>query len=496
MIRSEDGDSLPVLALPGIDAVLRQARQGGIEIFDSIRSEYVACSPEEWVRQHLVHFLVEFCAVPRGLIAIEKEFRFQEMSRRADIIVYKSTGDAWLLCECKAPHIQLGDAAFEQVARYNTVIQADVVLVSNGHDHYCYTISDGKPQFLESIPSFPGQVSRINNKTPDVNELQKELEVAVAAVRDAAILCQSVQSQISPAVLEKKDRSPVTVADFGSQAVVCRRLKEAFPADPVIAEEDADELRQDDNGDLRRRVVERVNDIFSADEETVLSFIDHGGASDYSERFWTLDPIDGTKGFLRGEQYAVALALIVDGEVVLAALACPNLRSEDGASSGVVYTAIKGQGAYARSLAAGDAAIIKPVTVSDLESSAGARFCESVESGHSSHSDSASVASLLGITADAVRLDSQAKYAVVARGEADVYMRLPTRPGYVEKIWDHAAGMLVITEAGGKVTDIFGKPLDFGRGKGLSENKGVIATNGRLHQDVIDALASAGVAVK
>ena len=73
-----------------------------------------------------------------------------------------------------------------------------------------------------------------------------------------------------------------------------------------------------------------------------------------------------------------------------------------------------------------------------------ARFCESVESGHSSHGHSAQIAARLGISLDPVRLDSQAKYAVVGRGEADIYLRLPTRPGYVERIWDHAAGAIFV----------------------------------------------------
>ena len=85
----------------------------------------------------------------------------------------------------------------------------------------------------------------------------------------------------------------------------------------------------------------------------------------------------------------------------------------------------------------------------------------------------------------AVRLDSQAKYAVVARGEADVYLRLPTRADYREKIWDHAGGVLVVEEAGGQVTDIDGLPLDFTHGRELSANRGVVVTNGRLHDDVL-----------
>ena len=322
---------------------------------------------------------------------------------------------------------------------------------------------------------------------------EKEQRIAVEAVREAARLCRTVQAQISPDVLQKKDRSPVTVADFGSQALVCRRLAQEFAADPVIAEEDADELRQPENEGLRGKVVEQVRKLLpDAGDDEVLAWIDHGGAKDYSDRFWTLDPIDGTKGFLRGQQYAVALALIVDGEVTVAAMACPNLSVAAGAAGqGVIFTATKGQGSHAVLLeAAGGAGTIR---VDPTDDPSGTRFCESVESGHSSHSDSANVAKELGITAEPVRLDSQAKYAVVARGEAVAYLRLPTRPGYVEKIWDHAAGVLVVTEAGGTVTDIHGKPLEFHHGYRLEKNQGVIVTNGRLHENVLTALQTVGV---
>ncbi|GIV60353.1 MAG: 3'(2'),5'-bisphosphate nucleotidase [Rhodothermaceae bacterium] len=320
-----------------------------------------------------------------------------------------------------------------------------------------------------------------------------ERSVAVAAVREAARLCQAVQAGISPDVIQKKDRSPVTVADYGSQALVCRMLAEAFPEDPVIAEEDAAALRRPENAATLEKVVGHVRAFHpAAGPEDVLAWIDHGGAQEHSARFWTLDPIDGTKGFLRGEQYAIALALIVEGEVTVAALACPNLPVEPGAAErGVVYAAIRGQGAVRVPLA-GPGAMV-PVHVSTLEDVTKARFCESVESGHSSHDDAARVAEVLGITAEPVRLDSQAKYAVVARGEADIYMRLPTRPGYVEKIWDHAAGMLVVTEAGGMATDVFGAPLDFSRGYRLEKNTGVIISNGRFHDRIIAALEAVGV---
>lgn len=323
---------------------------------------------------------------------------------------------------------------------------------------------------------------------------RSERDVALEAVRLAAQLCQTVQAEISPDVLAKKDKSPVTVADFGSQAIVCRTLRKLFPDDPIIAEEDAAALREaPELLDQVTRHVQRV-DPQAKDADTVCAWIDEGGANTYSDRFWTLDPIDGTKGFLRGEQYAIALALVVEGEVVVAALGCPNLPTAPGeASTGVVFTAVRGQGTHVVPLEAAASAEPQPVRVSGTTDASEARFCESVESGHSSHDDAAQVAERLGITADPVRLDSQAKYAVVARGEADIYLRLPTRPGYVEKIWDHAAGMLVVTEAGGTATDIHGAPLDFSRGYRLEANRGVIVTNGALHDDVLAALRHVGV---
>ena len=112
-------------------------------------------------------------------------------------------------------------------------------------------------------------------------------------------------------------------------------------------------------------------------------------------------------------------------------------------------------------------------------------MCESVESGHTKQDAAAEVVAKLGVTAEPVRMDSQCKYAAVAMGLAEVYLRLPTRPGYVERIWDHAAGVVVLEEAGGAVTDVEGRPLDFSRGRGLSENRGVIATNGPCHAKVV-----------
>ncbi|MEM9414910.1 MAG: 3'(2'),5'-bisphosphate nucleotidase [Planctomycetota bacterium] len=325
--------------------------------------------------------------------------------------------------------------------------------------------------------------------------LEQELFVAVRAVREASRVCRKVQSALVTAdTLEKKDKSPVTVADFASQAVVCKQLGEHFPLDPVVGEEGADDLRGDEADELREavRVVVSRSVGEDASDTAVLSWIDRG-AFDPAEadeklrkRYWTLDPIDGTKGFLRGEQYAVALALIIDGEVALGVLGCPNLDDGEG-NTGTLFAAVRGQGAV-RLPVEGDGTDGTPIMVDETDAPSGGRFCESVESGHSNQGDSAQIAKKLGITAEPYRIDSQCKYAAVGRGDASIYLRLPTRKGYEEKIWDHAAGVIVVEEAGGVVTDVTGKPLDFSIGRTLKDNTGVVATNGKFHDEVIDAV--------
>jgi len=302
------------------------------------------------------------------------------------------------------------------------------------------------------------------------NLYEKELETVKKALHEAAQLCHSVQDRQA---MIKGDRSPVTIADFGSQALVCRTLREAFPDDPIIAEEDSSLLHAEEQTLLRNTLGMHLEAVRSGTQlEAALKWIDYGNAEHYSDRFWTLDPIDGTKGFLRGGQYAVALALIEDGQVVVGGLACPSMSQD-------IFLAAKGIGAIHGQ---------QCIHVSKTFDFAETRICQSIESGHTALGDIQKVAQHLGITTNRVQLDSQAKYAVVARGDAEIYMRLPIGNGYVERIWDHAAGALLLTEAGGKVTDCRGKFLDFSRGKRLEKNIGIIATNGIIHDQVVEAV--------
>ncbi|KAI9205388.1 uncharacterized protein BJ171DRAFT_501958 [Polychytrium aggregatum] len=148
----------------------------------------------------------------------------------------------------------------------------------------------------------------------------KERVAAIEAVTKACRLCERVFRQlVTSETIIKKDKSPVTVADFGAQSVVNAILLRHFPGDRIVGEEDSKDLR--DSPATLQRVLELANSVLepgfpSGDE--LCDVIDQGNfEGGGSGRFWTLDPIDGTKGFLRGEQFAVCLALVEDGRVTL-----------------------------------------------------------------------------------------------------------------------------------------------------------------------------------
>jgi 3'(2'), 5'-bisphosphate nucleotidase len=321
--------------------------------------------------------------------------------------------------------------------------------------------------------------------------MSSELELALRAVAAASGLCAAVQrGRAEVAAAAKTDRSPVTVADYGSQALVCRLLSRSFPADGVLAEEHSAELLSEGGTALTAALVSAVGAALgtAASLEEICGWIEHGRGTS-SARQWILDPVDGTKGFLRGGQYAVALALLEGGRLRLGVLGCPNLPRADG--RGALLGAERGGGAFEASPdAPGER---RPIRVSDAADPAELVFVESVESGHADHGSHARICELLGAGREPLRMDSQAKYAAVARGDASVYLRLPNpkTPEYRQKAWDHAAGALIVAEAGGRVTDAFGKELDFAAGPKLVNNRGVVATGGKCHDAVIAAVVEA-----
>ena len=322
---------------------------------------------------------------------------------------------------------------------------------------------------------------------------EREEEAAVAAVLEAVSLCTEIRKEVQvPSALEKPDKSPVTLADFGSQALICWRLQMDFSKDPVVAEEDASALRRPEDKDILNRIVDSVRRFEPrADSQAVCDWIDAGNG-EISDRFWTLDPIDGTKGFLRNDQYAVALALVEDGEVKLGVLGCPALSYRPDAEPGVLFVAQLGRRAEMVPIRGGGRV---PIQVAKERGGPSWRMLESVESSHGNLELHREIAGAIGIQEPSLRMDSQAKYGAVARGEAVLYLRMPfpKHPDYREKVWDHAAGSLVVEEAGGRVTDMFDRPLDFGSNVRMEGNRGVVVSNGEVHDAVIEALAQAVV---
>ncbi|KAL9134308.1 MAG: hypothetical protein Q9175_004512 [Cornicularia normoerica] len=343
---------------------------------------------------------------------------------------------------------------------------------------------------------------------------EKELHIAQLAVQRATLLTQQVFHEKAKGTISKDDKSPVTIGDFGAQALIIHAIMSNFPKDEIVGEEEASSLR--DNKDLSSQIWDLVKNTSLEDqsserelggpiqsEEQMHQAIDAGNSAGGAHgRIWALDPIDGTMGFLRGGQYAVCLALISDGDVKVGVLGCPNLPIDNaaplsadigdssGAGRGVLFGAIAGCGATSRPLSRAALQRSQAIHMRSVPDITHATFCESVEASHSSHGDQAEIAQKLGITKESVRMDSQAKYGSIARGAGDLYLRLPVRKDYTEKIWDHAAGDVIVREAGGEVTDALGKRLDFSKGRTLRENKGVVAAPRAVHAQVLEAVKS------
>jgi 3'(2'), 5'-bisphosphate nucleotidase len=325
---------------------------------------------------------------------------------------------------------------------------------------------------------------------PGTTLVRPESPVALAAVRAASLVCRAVRRDFDERLaVSKEDRSPVTVADLAAQVVVSLALAEALPDDPLMGEEDAAQLRADPViADGLARAVREVRP--GLDATAMAAALERGrDAGGPGRRWWTLDPVDGTKGFLRNEQYAVALALVEDGKPQVAVLGCPNLPTSDGTGIGCLFLAERDGGAF--EIALDDpAAMPRAIAVDGDPDVTHARYAESLEAAHSDQGVSARIAATLGLAGTPVRMDSQAKYAVVARGEASIYLRIP-RGGYQENIWDHAAGLLIVEEAGGIVTDMDGRLLDLTTGRRMTANRGIVASPAVIQAAVIEAVLEA-----
>lgn len=157
---------------------------------------------------------------------------------------------------------------------------------------------------------------------------------------------------------------------------------------------------------------------------------------------------------------------------------------------GRLFYAVRGQGAFCGALKNFQKSTSKRIETEQNRESLCFRFTESIESAHGNHEQQDRIRRKLGINQPSIRVDSQVKYGLVASGQAALYLRLPnsSRKDYRENIWDHAPGAIIVEEAGGRVTDAHGKPLNYFQSEKMNENIGVVVSNGSIHQQVLELL--------
>lgn len=357
------------------------------------------------------------------------------------------------------------------------------------------------------------------------HDYSTELNVAMLAAQRAAILTRRLFCETVKGRIEKADNTPVTVGDFGAQALIISAIHHLFPDDQIMGEESAGELREDSG--LCERVWAQVEQTSHPDAEAealiggavpskdrMLDLIDIGNSEGGRVgRFWTIDPIDGTKGFLSGRQYSIVIALIVDGVVEVSALGGPNLLIDNPVDvkaanetsdekKGVLYTAMRGHGAFVQPLFTNLTADITTLpddvrvklTASTTDDPTGCRYIEGHLARHDG-TDHERIGTVLGFSEPSIRLDSESKYCIASSGVDALFLKVPlwcrrTDSWYKQFIWDHAAGVLIASEAGCWTSDLLGQPLDFGCGREMKLELGIVVCPFSIHNQVLYAIRS------
>jgi 3'(2'), 5'-bisphosphate nucleotidase len=359
-----------------------------------------------------------------------------------------------------------------------------------------------------------------------------ELRLALRAVHRASLLTKNVLCSLANNVSAetKADDSPVTIADFAAQAILISALHAVYPQDAFLGEESADALRQ--NEQLADRVWQLVLQAkqeadagvsasgekdggrhvesglaFPKSKEEMFELIDRGGKGEVTGRgrVWVMDPVDGTATFMQGQQYAVCLCLLVDGVQQVGVIGCPNLAFDvqgplgktsiyedqvDKDGFGVLLAAVKGQGAFVRTMEAetlGEARHIDLTTLPAKKTSE-LDFVEATIGKTSlSQAEHEAVAKTLGSSWPGTILWSQQmKYVALTLGATDVILRIPKTLDRFTYTWDHAGGHLLFQEAGGVISDFKGEQIDFAQGRKIKgeRNWGMIATMPGLFEEV------------
>lgn len=319
---------------------------------------------------------------------------------------------------------------------------------------------------------------------PVSSPLDREVQFAVQAMQSAFEILEAIGPESAARPVFKEDRTPVTIADFAIQAAVVGLLERVLPRDRLVGEEDDQILRSARGGPLIAQALVGVRRVHpETDEAQLLEWL-RPAEGPPSSRSWVLDPIDGTIGLIRGRQYVTALALIEDGRVLLGAMACP--RYARFGEAGCISLAIRDHGAWASGWRDPQWNALRRASTADGRRP---RLIRSVEAGWRSRRRLTTIRKRLGMDRTEVRMDGQVKYLALAAGDGDLMVRLPRLDGArKENVWDHAAGTILVEEAGGRTSDVRGQSLDFGRGWQLEGNLGVVASAGDLHARAIEAI--------
>jgi len=298
----------------------------------------------------------------------------------------------------------------------------------------------------------------------------KELSLAVDLVKQASKITEWFRSKNSSSFI-KKDDSPVTLADFASQIFIISSIKKYFPEDQIIAEEESSVFIDSDAENIIKKCYTSLKITF---EKNLKETLNYRGSS--SKRQWTVDPIDGTKGFQKGLAYAIGMGFMVQAEPTICAIGVPNYKN----TTLSIFSAEKNHGAK---VSFGDQNFTK-IRVSNKKEIKKFRICHSLRYNKPWVLD---FARSLGIT-NFVPLDSMAKLCMVADGSSELYIK----PMNMLRsfTWDFLPGELLVKEAGGMITDIKGNPIQYVDDKCKITAPGLIASNGIRHEELLSALKS------
>ncbi|KXX75244.1 hypothetical protein MMYC01_208429 [Madurella mycetomatis] len=341
-----------------------------------------------------------------------------------------------------------------------------------------------------------------------------ELEIAIRAAQSAAHISRLALSTAHAGEhaesfdVVKDDLSSVTIADFAIQALLTRSLRDFFPRDGFVGEESADELRQ--NPKLSSRVLAILGQSLGdptrfPDVDDLCEVIDScttsspSGGDSASGRVWVFDPIDGTKTFIRREQYAINIALLDHGRQLLSVVACPLLSMDatapvtdasiDPTGVGCILYAVRGHGTYVRPLPGGLGEVesrrlerhADNVSPNDLRC---VTCWDQLDSGVSEVHKA--IAEKLNVPFPGCDLLGWVpRWAVISLGLANFTVWVYKKRDRYAKIWDHAGAMLLFEEVGGIITDVHGKPIDLSSGRKLNANFGFVAAPRNLHHVVL-----------